>query len=79
MKVRVLNTDVNETMHRFASAGFTPVKLNDTDVTLLSRKATRDELMSAVRVSADIAKATEGSKLVIFSGGKGRPFTVSCL
>jgi hypothetical protein len=79
MKVRVLNVDVNEMLHSFASAGFTPVKLNDTDITLLPRKATRDELMTAVRVSADIARSTQGSKLVIFSGGKGRPFTVPCL
>jgi uridylate kinase len=76
MKVRVLNANTEEAMRYYVSAGFAPSKLNDTEVSLLTRKADRTELLKAVQTSESFVNNHKDSKVMVFSGGKGRPFTV---
>jgi hypothetical protein len=76
MKVRVLNTDVNEALHHYVSAGFSPTKVSDTDLDLTPGKATRDELLKAVSVADSFVSRHPEAQLAVMSGGKGRPFYI---
>lgn len=76
MKVRVLNTDVNEALHHYVSAGFSPVKVSETDLDLTPGKATRDELMKAVQAGESFVTRHPTAQLAVMSGGKGRPFYI---
>jgi hypothetical protein len=76
MKVRVLNTDVNEALHHYVSAGFSPTKSSDTDLDLTPGKATRDELIKAVQAGESFVTHHPEAQLAVMSGGKGRPFYI---
>lgn len=76
MKVRVANTNIDEVLHHYVSAGFSPVKAADDTIELTNGKAVREELEKALKAGESYVTRNAGAQLAVLSGGKGRPFYI---
>ena len=76
MYVKVANCDIQEALHHYVSAGFSPKIAGNDEIILTPGQADHDTLLKAVNATRSLYEGHKTGSFTVLSGRKGRPFRI---